>query len=147
MCCIGIPEAERAVVAEALTHYLLSLSPSDFRRVLPDRAAVARGDALYHRIGCVACHAPQDASTNTMTAVSLPRMAEKWSFDGLRRFLLDPLAIRPSGRMPAMNLTDREAADLAHFLLRETRVSDDVRRGSKEPGLGLNGKVRECRVR
>lgn len=131
----GIPEAERAVVAEALTHYLLSLSPSDFRRVLPDRAAVARGDALYHRIGCVACHAPQDASTNTMTAVSLPRMAEKWSFDGLRRFLLDPLAIRPSGRMPAMNLTDREAADLAHFLLRETRVSDDVRRGSKEPGL------------
>ena len=108
--------------AEALTHYLLSLAPVKFSRVMPDRAAVARGDSLYHRIGCVACHAPQNTTTSLAASAPLPRMAEKWSHDGLRRFLRDPLATHPSGRMPAMNLTDGEAADLAHYLLRETKV-------------------------
>ena len=117
-----LPPAERAAAAEALTHYLLSLTPAKFRRVMPDRAAVARGEILYHHVGCVACHAPQNTTTNLASSAPLPRLAEKWAFDGLRRFLLDPLASRPSGRMPVMNLTDGEAADIAHYLLRETRV-------------------------
>ena len=117
-----LPPAERAKAAEALTHHLLSVSRPQFRRVMPDRAAVARGESLYHRVGCVACHAPQNTPTDLAASAPLPRMAEKWAFDGLRRFLLDPLASRPSGRMPAMNLTDGEAADIAHYLLRETRV-------------------------
>lgn len=108
--------------AEALTHYLLSLAPVKFQRVMPDRAAAARGESLYHRIGCVACHAAQNAPPNAMVSVPLPRMAEKWAVEGLRRFLRDPLATHPSGRMPAMQLTDGEAADLAHYLLRETKV-------------------------
>lgn len=118
----GMAADERAAGAEALTHHLLSLSPVKFRRAMPDKAAVARGEGLYHRIGCVACHAPQNTTTKAMPASPFPRMAEKWSFDGLRRFLRDPLASRPSGRMPAMQLTDGEAADIAHYLLRETKV-------------------------
>ena len=118
----ALPPAERAAAAEALTHHLLSLAPVKFRRVMPDRAAVARGENLYHRVGCVACHAPQNTTTN-LAFTPLPRMAEKWSHDGLRRFLRDPLASRPSGRMPAMQLTDSEAADIAHYLLKETKVS------------------------
>ena len=117
-----LPPTERAAAAEALTHHLLSVARPQFRRVMPDRAAVARGEFLYHHVGCVACHAPQNTTTNLAASAHLPRMMEKWSFDGLRRFLRDPLATRPSGRMPAMNLTDGEAADLAHYLLRETKV-------------------------
>ena len=121
--CLGsIPAAERLAAAESLTHYLLSQKASAFKRILPDRAAVARGEALYHRVGCVACHAPRTPDTETMPSVPLPNMTAKWSVDGLRRFLIDPLASRPSGRMPAMKLTDAEAADIAHYLLRETRV-------------------------
>ena len=108
--------------AEALTHYLLSLAPVKFQRVMPDRAAVARGESSYHRVGCVACHAPQNTTAKLAAFAPLPRMTEKWALDGLRRFLLDPLSSRPSGRMPAMGLTDGEAADIAHYLLRETRV-------------------------
>jgi mono/diheme cytochrome c family protein len=114
--------ADRAAGAEALTHYLLSMAPVTFSRVMPDRAAAARGESLYHRVGCVACHAPRNTTTDTMPVSPLPRIVEKWSLDGLRQFLRDPLASRPSGRMPAMPLSDIEAADVAHYLLRETHV-------------------------
>ena len=92
--------AARTEAAEALTHFLLSRQPSAFGRTLPDRAAVARGESLYHRIGCVACHAPQSSQVKTIPSVPLPQMAEKWSYDGLRRFLLDPLASRPRAECP-----------------------------------------------
>ena len=111
-----------AAQAEALTHYLLSFSKPNVRRVLPDKAAVARGENAFHSVGCVACHAPQNGAALPAMFVALPRMAEKWGHDGLRKFLLDPLASRAGGRMPALHLTDREASDIAHYLLRETKV-------------------------
>lgn len=118
----GLPAAERAVVADELTHFLLANGQPEFRRVPPDRAAVARGESLYHRVGCVACHQPQKGAADAGPSSPLPKMVEKWSFDGLRAFLLKPHVTRPSGRMPGMHLTDAEAFDLAHFLLRATRV-------------------------
>ena len=66
--------------AEALTHYLLSLAPVKFSRVMPDRAAVARGESLYHRIGCVACH-----------AAGWPGQEQPDSYGG-RRCRVDPVA-------------------------------------------------------
>ena len=108
--------------AEALTHYLLSISKPKVQRVLPDKAAVARGENLFHSVGCVACHAPQNGAAMPAVFVALPRMAEKWGHDGLWNFLLDPLASRPGGRMPSLHLTDGEASDIAHYLLRETKV-------------------------
>jgi mono/diheme cytochrome c family protein len=115
-----LPAGERAAAAEVLTHYLLSGRTAPFKRMMPDRAAVKRGEALFHRIGCVACHSPQNGPA--IESIPLPRMEEKWAFEPLRRFLLDPLATRPSGRMPALRLSDGEAADIAHYLLRATRV-------------------------
>lgn len=108
--------------AELLTHYLLSKSPPAPAAAFPDKAAAARGESLYHRIGCVACHDPQNGSAPPAGSVPLPRMEEKWAFDGLRKFLMDPLATRPSGRMPSLHLTAAEAADLAHYLLKGTKV-------------------------
>ncbi len=117
-----LPAAERGPAAEALTHFIFSPGSGNFQPVFPDRAAVGRGEKLYHRVGCAACHAPLNTENALPASAPLPRLAEKWSFDGMRRFLSDPLATRPSGRMPAMQLTDGEAADIAHYLLRETQV-------------------------
>ena len=116
----GLPDAERGAAAEQLVHFLLAPRPVAFQPQVPDRAAVERGDKLYHRVGCVACHAPQDGAV--LAGVPFPDLAEKWSCDGLRHFLLDPLATRPSGRMPAMGLSEREAGDIAQYLLRGTRI-------------------------
>ncbi len=118
--------------AEALTHYLLSLSKPNVRRVLPDKAAVARGENLFHSVGCVACHAPQNGAAQPAVFVALPRMAEKWGQDGLRKFLIDPLASRAGGRMPSLHLLEREASDIAHFLLRETKVPAAVEVGHSQ---------------
>ena len=118
----GLTNSERAGAVEELTHYLLGNGLSEFRVVPPDRAAVARGEGLYHQIGCVACHGPMKGGVESVGASPLPKMAEKWSFKGLQAFLLHPHAVRPSGRMPKMHLTEAEAFDLAHYLLRETKI-------------------------
>ena len=122
----GLPSAEKTAAAEALTHYLVSLDQAAFRKVMPDRAATSRGEKLFHSVGCVACHAPQNTTTNISAAAPLPKMADKWTVDGLQLFLKDPLASRPSGRMPAMNLADGEAFEIAHYLLRDTKVPATV---------------------
>jgi mono/diheme cytochrome c family protein len=118
----GIPADERANVADALTHFLISQSVSAYRPLQPDRAAVQRGEDLYHRIGCVACHGAMKEADSLKRSSNLQGMSAKWSHEGLRRYLINPLALRPLGRMPAMNLSDSEASDLAHYLLRETQV-------------------------
>lgn len=118
----GLSKEERANVSDALAHFLISQSGPTYRPVQPDRAAVQRGEDLYHRIGCVACHGAMKDTDSSKRNSNLQGISAKWSHEGLRKFLINPLALRPSGRMPAMNLSDSEASDLAHYLLRETRV-------------------------
>jgi len=149
--------------AEALTHYLLSGGQAEFRRTMPDKAAVARGQSLYHRVGCVACHEPQDGSPIPPNSVPLPIMEQKWSFGGLKKFLIDPQSTRPTGRMPAMHLTEDEAADVTHYLLRKTKLSAsaevtfyrgrirslaaldtaEITRTAPAPGLELSSSMKE----
>ncbi len=118
----GLPAAERDTAADALTHYLFSVSAAKWQPVAPDKGAVARGESVYHRVGCVACHAPQNGAADGEGSVPLVGMTEKWSLGGLRSFLLNPLATHPSGRMPSLGLTDGEALDVAQYLLRATKV-------------------------
>lgn len=116
---------QRVEAADAVTHYLFSLHPGPPPRVRPDRAAVARGDKLYHAVGCVACHGPIDPSKKSpgTESAELSDLSTKWPWQALGAFLIDPLKAHPSGRMPSLNLTDAEAGDIAHFLLRDVKVS------------------------
>jgi mono/diheme cytochrome c family protein len=115
-------QGSRETQAEAITQFLWAKHPQEFRYTSLDKGALARGENLYHTIGCVACHAPQSGTPLKETSVPLKNLAQKWSWDGLRRFLQDPLAVHASGRMPSMHLVGGEAGDLAHYLLREVKV-------------------------
>jgi len=129
----GLVGAEKAAAAEALTHYLISLQselPAAATRL--DTVLVAEGKELFHQVGCVACHAPQELpaeaaaepgaaaefKTLAATSVALGNLDKKFTVDDLAAFLRDPLKVRPSGRMPAQRLTGREARSIAMYLLR-----------------------------
>ncbi|MAG58663.1 MAG: hypothetical protein CMJ83_20430 [Planctomycetes bacterium] len=109
-------------VALDIVHWLRSLTRRPMQRTVPDLGAALRGEASYHQVGCVACHEPTRVEGDSPRG-SVPLTAfvgEKYGFDGLWRFLRDPTRIRPAGRMPNLSLSDREARDIAHFLLRKT---------------------------
>lgn len=124
----GLPEAERAAAVDELAHFLASTgTPSAAGTNLE---AVVRGNALYHAIGCVACHGPRDvtpAIAEHPALMPLGDLSKKYSLDGLTAFLREPRAVRPSGRMPRFDLQDRDYRDLAQMFLAGTRVPPNVR--------------------
>ncbi len=144
----GFPDEERCSIALRLAHFLSSLGgPFDATPTSGYAAEIEEGRQLFHEVGCVQCHAPQqeaweleytfreleefDASELVRTTreptpgvapprdVPLGELASKTSVDELARFLADPLAVRPAGRMPSLGLTDDEAHDIAVYLLRD----------------------------
>ena len=115
-----LDDVSREQAAIAITNYLVSLSGSRFNRQPIDAAAAGRGKVLFHEVGCVACHSPRDdRGTETLPgeSVALGNVSAKYSLVGLTDFLEDPHSVRPSGRMPNLNLTHWEATDLASYLL------------------------------
>jgi mono/diheme cytochrome c family protein len=129
-------EAEKD--ASAIAAFLASLSSHSDVKAL--EADVDRGRGLYHSVGCVACHSPEpgyrpeglaeSVKLSQMKTLSAPiGLARFYSHAALATFLLDPLKVRPSGRMPGMKLSPQEAADLSSYLLRDQKL-----RGGKHQG-------------
>lgn len=109
---------------EALTEYLSALKQDVKPMPVGD---VARGKELYHKVGCVACHEPAtdyrpakvaaDTAPEKPGLASVPiALADAYNVNALANFLYDPLSHRPSGRMPNMRLSEKEASDIAAYL-------------------------------
>lgn len=116
--------------AEDIVHWLMSRTRRRPQRQAPDLGSAARGERLFHEVGCVACHAPRRDGADALKAQSVPlpaRLEDKYTFAALTHFLRRPLDVRPSGRMPDMKLTGREADDISHYLLKDTRVPGTLR--------------------
>ena len=121
---------EKAAVARALTHFLLSLKAPDFAPQAPDLVAAKSGHRLFQSRGCAACHAPRDeraAELPMANSVPLGALEGKYSHASLVKFLREPHTSRPSGRMPDMRLQGRDAENIAHFLLQKARVPGALR--------------------
>ena len=124
----ALPVAERAKVAEDLTHYLVSLRPEIATAgAASDPRRQATGEKLFHTIGCVACHAPEQRPGTLAPdrfepiradSVPLGDLARKYTVGDLAAFLQDPLKFRPSGRMPSLGLSADEALNIALYVLR-----------------------------
>jgi putative heme-binding domain-containing protein len=117
--------AARQVAAREITHFLVSLgSVSDRRATFQtqplDQVAAERGRELFHSVGCVACHSPRGedgVERLAKSSVPLGRIDQKYNINGLVALLENPHVVRPSGRMPNMQLSHWEASDVAHYLL------------------------------
>ena len=115
-----------------------------------DAAAIERGHAQFHRIGCVACHAPRDAAgveQNLPGSVPLGPLGAKYTGAGLRDFLLAPHTARPAARMPDFRLSPAEAQDLASFLLGAVAAPVPVAARADEAALVTAGRARFAALR
>ena len=118
-------EEEKRNTARELVHFLLSLKPNHFSVQAPDSVAAEQGEKLFHSRGCIACHSPRDEEGNELlneSSAPLGALEKKYSVKSLVGFLQNPLNVRPSGRMPNMQLQGREAEQIAHYLLRKTKI-------------------------
>lgn len=124
-------QAERTESAQAIVHFLLSVAddrvPGEATEV--DHDSIESGRSLFHSVGCVACHSPRDETAVEQPlkdSVPLGELRTKYDSHALITFLEDPHAARPSGRMPNMQLTHREASALASYLLRNDEMLTTV---------------------
>ena len=135
-----LPAREREVALDELVHYLAvqggPVQPTE-REV--EVAELELGRRLYHEVGCVACHEPQEDAEDLerslwsfpaeeriapQLAATLGSTAFDTDVDALAAFLRDPLAARPSGRMPSLLLDEVESHAIATYLLRH-RISPE----------------------
>jgi cytochrome c2 len=124
------------------------------------------GRTLYHQIGCVACHEPDNdyevvkikpspidelleqldpdeiaemgltSAARRVNSVPHGELPTKYTKKSLTFFLLAPEKVRPSGRMPNFQLSAVDAADIAAYLLRGAKI--DVATDSRKPSHSGN---------
>jgi cytochrome c2 len=146
----AVPAADRAATIDALAAHLSTRrapvplpKPGGLNPMPPafwDRGDPASGAVLYHRVGCVACHAAEEGRGGVtagpaavldeedlieagiplpekpFASVPLGHVAAKYTRQSLTEFLMVPLHARPAGRMPSSDLKAAEAADIAAYL-------------------------------
>lgn len=142
----GKDQKEKSEIAQSITHFLLSLGENDFAPQLPDRVAANEGERLFHMRGCIACHSPRDANGMELmkdTSVPLGELHKKYSGKSLAKFLMNPHSVRPSGRMPNLELPAKEVEAITNYLLRDTQMPGHLNytlyQGSIWEGIGTDG--------
>jgi mono/diheme cytochrome c family protein len=124
----SLSKAERERAVEALTHLLMSTAKEPLLDSFVDQGAVKRGEQLFHEVGCAVCHNSRRGDAKAINfAVPLPNLADKYTLESLATFVRDPLRVRPSGRMPSLNLNDQDAHDIAAYFLRNVGGDPNVR--------------------
>jgi mono/diheme cytochrome c family protein len=110
----------------AAVRYLASLggplkpSMDDFKP-----RSVDAGKALFDSIGCAVCHTAQNPAPAAMHGrwnYPLDPLGSKTTVKSLTNYLLNPLAVDPSGRMPDMKLNPKEAEIIARYLCQSTDI-------------------------
>jgi len=115
---VGVSEAEKTKQIESLTHFLYSQGTGVPQQAVANIGARARGERLFHTVGCVACHGgQQEDAVKLPTSVPLGELTAKYTLPSLSSFIQTPHEVRPGGRMPSLNLTSSEARDIAAYLL------------------------------
>lgn len=132
----AMPKLLDAAEAADVAAFLAGLrGPAEPPRAAPsDPGRLERGRELFGKVGCAQCH-----------GAALEGMGSKYEVGVLARFLLDPLAVDPSGRMPSLLLAEDEASLLAEHLVqsRNPAFEAPVREGDPARGRALVG-ARRC---
>ena len=110
---------ERTAIAADIAAYLATMKNGPAPSLPEGDIDPYDGKELFHSIGCVACHSPRNEAQQEVIkegVISLTHLSGKYAPAALGEFLLAPLEVRPSGRMPDMKLSSIEAHSLAAYL-------------------------------
>lgn len=110
----GMEHTKKTETIEDLTHHLMGLRAKKKSTVDPVVGSPKSGRTVFLSTGCVACHGKE----------SMQGLVGKYAPGELARFLMGPLAARPSGRMPDQHLGKKDAANLAAYLAPEHQEKD-----------------------
>ena len=96
-------DPDKAAKVEAIVQFLASTGSLKQERA--DPKLVNSGKDLFGKVGCAACHGPREANGQAPKdlpayAIPLGDLKAKYTIASLSAFLDNPLAVRPSGRMP-----------------------------------------------
>ena len=154
----GLSETEKNNVVDSLVHFLVSQQSDEYLAPTGlDEFKLEQGRQLFHSVGCVACHSPQETQSSLGQAevgspdlsgteleaqfghhsVPMGNLSAKTSVAALAKFLENPLASRPSGRMPSLGLSAGESQAIAMYLARgqATGLFDPNQPLERVPGL------------
>jgi cytochrome c2 len=124
-------ERQRAEIRSSVTYIWDRSEKPEYPA--PPPGDTTRGEELFNSIGCTGCHL-RDADSkrddyfpqlNRLHGPNLIRLGNKVSSGWLFAWLKNPKQHNPGTRMPSLRLSDREAADLAAFLLSSTDPAFD----------------------
>jgi mono/diheme cytochrome c family protein len=121
-----ITSQERADVAAFLSR--LKDAESETGQAVPVPEQIEKGRKLFNGIGCAACHDPDQSP--------LRWLGSKYEIPSLARFLMNPLSVDPSGRMPHMNLTWDEAEPIAAHLVQSRNPEFETKAPAGDPARG-----------
>ncbi len=121
----ALSEDERKANITALLHFLSKTGA--VQEAMTDSASAARGEKLFHQIGCVACHSPiKPGVAPVPNSIPVGNVAGKYTLPSLIAFLKNPLDARPAGRMPSLNLDDKQARDIASFFFKDVKIAANL---------------------
>jgi mono/diheme cytochrome c family protein len=125
------PEADRDRIAEALTHFLVAQSKAVFPAEAPAPIDRQQGQALFHSVGCVACHGPKEALTE---AQQNPKRndgdnedSDKENDDNEDRALAAKQAVEPTAVPLGHVAAKYSLRSLSEFLFQPLRVRSSGR--------------------
>lgn len=122
----SMDEAQRKDAVDSLVEFLATTG--SVSQMPPNRSGVKKGEALFHSVGCLACHDSRKPDAKHLpTSIPLVDIDRKYTVGSLVAFLRDPHAVRPSGRMPNLNLSDVEALQVASYFLQDVKVPANVK--------------------
>lgn len=120
----------------AITHYLFAKSKPYAVEKIPFEGDVNNGEKLVAGLGCMACHEiepdnpDEPASREHLRKEFGPyltglgsKVSKEWLYDWLK----NPASYHPQTRMPDMRLTDKEAADIAAYLLADKNTEFEAK--------------------
>ncbi|MCG8583706.1 MAG: c-type cytochrome [Pirellulales bacterium] len=145
--------------AADLSAYLATLTADAPAVVEGDKSLGSKGETLFERLGCVACHTfeepvisldeDSDDDADEYDRVTLHYANAKFKPGALAAFLAEPRKHYQWSRMPDFRLTDEEAQALATFIRDQSEgeveitSKGDAARGEK---LFVTAKCAQCHV-